>query len=255
MVQSEDMMQELDAEAERRRLDDIASVSLYGAGLNAATIAHSFRIFRRFLRPGSILELGPAEGHMTRKLAELGQPLTVVEGAEAFCEALRAELPRVQVVHALFEEFLPPRPFDNIVLGHVLEHVDDPVALLSRIRPWLSEAGRVLAAVPNARSLHRQAAVMMGLLAHEAALNDADRHHGHRRVYTPESFRRDFLDAGLSIEIFGGYWMKPLSNAQLERDWTPPMIDAFMNLGERYPDIAGEIYVDANLAGPSGAKA
>jgi len=28
-----------------------------------------------------------------------------------------------------------------------------------------------------------------------------------------------------------------------------------MNLGERYPDIAGEIYVVANLAGPSGAKA
>ena len=28
--------------------------------------------------------------------------------------------------------------------------------------------------------------------------------------------------------------------------WTPAMIEAFMQLGERYPDIAGEIYVLAS---------
>ncbi|WP_281051516.1 hypothetical protein [Thauera sp. GDN1] len=59
------------------------------------------------------------------------------------------------------------------------------------------------------------------------------------------SFRGDFLKAGLSIEVSGGYWLKPVSNGQIERDWTPEMLDAFMVLGERYPDIAGEIYVVA----------
>ena len=47
--------------------------------------------------------------------------------------------------------------------------------------------------------------------------------------------------------MFGGYWLKPLSNAQLDRDWTPEMLDAFMALGERYPDVAAEIYVVATL--------
>jgi hypothetical protein len=49
----------------------------------------------------------------------------------------------------------------------------------------------------------------------------------------------------LQIEFFGGYWLKPLSNQQIEENWTPSMLDVFMRLGERYPDIAGEIYVVA----------
>ena len=64
-------------------------------------------------------------------------------------------------------------------------------------------------------------------------------------MYNPESYRNDFLQAGFKIEVFGGYWMKPVSNKQIEETWTPQMLEAFMALGERYPDIAGEIYVVA----------
>jgi hypothetical protein len=72
-----------------------------------------------------------------------------------------------------------------------------------------------------------------------------DRHHGHRRVFDPTSFRAAFSGAGLNIEHFGGYWLKPLSNAQIEKSWTPEMLSAFMTLGEKYPEIAAEIYVVA----------
>lgn len=231
--------------AERNRLDDIAAGSTYGDGANRATIAYSFEVFQRHIRPGPILEMGPAEGHMTGDLAALGQPLTLVEGAAPFCDSLRRRFPQAEVVHALFEDFHPETRFQTIILGHVLEHVDDPVQILARTKDWLADGGRVMAAVPNARSIHRQAAVIMGLLPFEEALNEADERHGHRRVYTPESFRSDFLRAGLSIEMFGGYWLKPLSNAQIERDWDERLLKAFMAMGERYPDIAGEIYVVA----------
>lgn len=230
---------------EQKRLADIAAHSKYGAGANLNTIAYSFEVFRRYIRPGPILELGPAEGFMTDELAKLGLPMTTVEGAAHFCDSLRARHPQVDVVHALFEDFSPERKYDNIILGHVLEHVENPVDILTRARAWLTERGRVLAAVPNARSLHRQAAVILGMLKFEEELNDADRYHGHRRVYTPETFRRDFLAAGLKIEMFGGYWLKPLSNGQIERNWSAELLHAFMVLGERYPDISGEIYVVA----------
>ncbi|WP_411287937.1 class I SAM-dependent methyltransferase [Phenylobacterium sp.] len=230
---------------ERGRLEAIAAHSAYGDGANRATIAHSFKVFQRFIRPGPILEMGPAEGHMTGDLAALGEPLTLVEGAQSFCESLRDRHPQARVVHSLFEDFKPDEAFQTIVLGHVLEHVDDPVSILQRAREWLAPEGRILAAVPNSRSLHRQAAVLMGLLPFEEALNAADHRHGHRRVYNPETYRRDFLRAGLTIEVFGGYWLKPLSNSQIERDWTDEMLAAFMKLGERYPDTAGEIYVVA----------
>jgi len=234
--------------AERSRLDEIAATSTYGVGANRASIAHCFEVFRRYVRPGPILEMGPAEGFMTGDLASLGQPLTLVEGAAPFCESLKARFPQAEVVNALFEEFRSATNFQTIVLGHVLEHVDDPVDILTRAKAWLADGGRIIAAVPNARSLHRQAAVLMGMLPFEEALNEADHKHGHRRVYNPETFRRDFLQAGLKIEVFGGYWLKPVSNGQIERDWTEEMLTAFMALGERYPDVAGEIYIVAGLA-------
>lgn len=231
---------------EKTHLERISNVSLYAAGANSETIKYSFKIAARYLIGETLLEMGPAEGVMTNLLATTNKKMTVVEGSGMFCEDLRKRFPDAKVVHALFEEFQPEEQFDNIILGHVLEHVQDPVDILARAKQWLKPGtGRLFAAVPNARSVHRQAAVIMGMLPQEDALNEMDIHHGHRRVFTPESFRSAFYQAGLQIEIFGGYWMKPVSNKQIEENWLTEMLDAFMQLGERYPDIAGEIYVVA----------
>ena len=231
---------------EKAHLERISNVSLYAAGANSATIKYSFKVAERYLVGDNLLEMGPAEGVMTELLATTGKRMTLVEGSSLFCEDLRKRFPRANVVLALFEEYQPSELFDNIILGHVLEHVQDPVDILSRAKQWLKAGtGRLFAAVPNARSLHRQAAVIMVMLPQEDALNEMDIHHGHRRVFNPETYRNAFYQAGLQIEIFGGYWMKPVSNKQIEVNWTPKILGAFMQLGERYPDIAGEIYVVA----------
>ncbi len=234
---------------ERNHLESISSMSLYAAGANSATIKYSFNIAARYLVGENLLEMGPAEGVMTELLATTGKRITMVEGSGKFSADLRQRFPKAKVVHALFEEFKPEELFDNIILGHVLEHVQNPVDILARAKQWLKPgSGRLFAAVPNARSLHRQAAVIMGMLPQEDALNEMDLHHGHRRVFNPETFRNAFYQAGLQIEVFGGYWMKPVSNKQIEDNWSAEMLDAFMKLGERYPDIAGEIYIVASNA-------
>ncbi len=79
--------------------------------------------------------------------------------------------------------------------------MEDPVAILKLARTWLSEKGRILAAVPNSRSLHRQAAVLMSLLETEDSMSELDFHHGHRRIYNPESFRTEFKKAGVDARI------------------------------------------------------
>lgn len=228
---------------EKERLGAVAADSWYLRPTNARMIEFCAKIFLRHIQGGRVLEMGPAEGLMSPYLSSVADNLTLLDGAEIFCERLRKQFPQAEVVHSLFEEFKPVQQFDSVVLGHVLEHVIDPLAILKLVKTWLKPEGRILAAVPNAHSIHRQAAVLMGLLSSEDAMNEADIHHGHRRVFTPVTFNNLFSQAGFYVEISGGYWLKPVSNRQIEEAWTSSMLDAFMQLGERYPDIAGEIYI------------
>lgn len=237
-----------DVADELARLHTLADDNHYGHGLNASTVDYCFRVFERHVVPGSCLELGPAEGLMTAHLHELFADLTLVDGSTQFCASLHERFPSAVVAQALFEEYRPGRTFDNVVLGHVLEHVIDPVAILRLVRTWIAPEGRLLAAVPNAHSVHRQMAVLMGLLTAENALNETDRRMGHRRVYTMPALREHVLAAGFAVHADGGYWLKPLSNSQIERDWTAEMVNAAMRVGERSPDIAGEIYIVAKPA-------
>jgi len=229
------------------KLNEVASQSLYTTFTNSNTILYSYTIFSRFLQKSRILELGPAEGLMTEHLLKFDDKLTVVEGSSVFAEQLKEKFPSLHIIHALFEETEIKDQFDFIVLGHVLEHVADPIVLLQIIKKWLAPGGKVLCAVPNAQSLHRQAAVEMGLLESVFSQSEKDIHHGHMRIYSPETFKSDFTRAGYKIDHFGGYWIKPVSDKQIEESWTQEMLSAFLKLGESYPEIAAEIYIVASL--------
>ena len=231
---------------EQQRLQMVAENSLYITFANSLTIEYCYEVYKRFLKDGNVLELGPAEGLMTECLSKTVKDLTVVEGSETFCNRLKSKFPSVKVINCLFEDYQPEQKYLNILLGHVLEHVNDPVEILKSVKNWLKPDGVILAAVPNSRSIHRQASVIMGLQSSEEAMSDLDYHHGHRRIYNPESFRSDFTKAGLHVVNYGGYWLKPVSNGQINESWTKEMLLAFMKLGERYPDIAAEIYVVAS---------
>jgi 2-polyprenyl-3-methyl-5-hydroxy-6-metoxy-1,4-benzoquinol methylase len=230
---------------ETARLERVSRTGLFSAPLNVRTTEWSGRIFTRHLRGGRVLEVGPGDGVMTDLLRRVAGELEVLDGCPAVCEHVARLHPGIKVHRSLAEDFEPATGFDAIVMGHVLEHVADPSAVLRRAHGWLNAGGRVFASVPNALSVHRQAAVVLGLLRDEHDLSESDHQLGHRRVFDPASFRALFEDSGFRVDVFGGYWLKPLSNAQLESSWTPAMIDAFMALGERCPDIAAELYVVA----------
>ena len=235
------------AKEEIERISVTAQNSWYERPTGLATIRHSFSIFRRFMNSGEkILEMGPAEGIMTAELLGAGLDVELLEGSPEFARLLRNKFPDTPLHVALFEIWDSDPAYDIILLGHVLEHVDSPRQILARAAKWLNPGGRFICAVPNCRSLHRQVAVIMGLLQTEQDMSDKDIHHSHRRIYSPESLRSEFTLAGLKIDFFGGYWLKPISDAQIEAHWSPEMLDAFMVLGERYPDIAAEMVIVAS---------
>ena len=107
--------------------------------------------------------------------------------------------------------------------------------------------GRLLVGVPNGHSIHRLAAVKMGLLKDPCKLNARDHALGHRRVYMPETFREDIEAAGIHIKEMGGVFFKPLSNQQIQDFWTEEMIQGFYELGKDLPEYAAEIYAVCEL--------
>jgi 2-polyprenyl-3-methyl-5-hydroxy-6-metoxy-1,4-benzoquinol methylase len=128
-------------------------------------------------------------------------------------------------------------------LEHVLEHVDNPVDLLKLVKRWLNPEGRLFLGVPNANSIHRLAAVKMELLSEPSQLNSRDIALGHRRVYTPATFIKDVEKSGLTVDEWGGVYFKPLSNAQIQDNWSEEMIEGFFKLGQDFPEFAAEIFV------------
>src|SRR6185295_5617509 len=109
-------------------------------------VMHPFmlRSFLPFFREGNLLELGSFRGDFTKRIIPLFKDITCVEASYEALEAAKLELgDKVKYVNALFENATLTVKYDNIILTHVLEHLDDPVSLLKRVNDeWLSDQGR-----------------------------------------------------------------------------------------------------------------
>jgi 2-polyprenyl-3-methyl-5-hydroxy-6-metoxy-1,4-benzoquinol methylase len=228
---------------EQERLRRVAQWYSNRTGFYSQLVVLGFRSLEPYFVPGNVLEMGSADGQMTELLEACFDDISVVDGSEEYVEAIRSRMPGIRAYAALFEEFEPPEAYDNIVMAHILEHVEDPVAILLRAASWLRPGGRVQIIVPNANSVHRLVGVKMGLLSAPTNLNEDDVRIGHRRVYTPETLLADISSAGLRIIDRTGIFFKPISNRQIEDSWSQEMINGFYELGKDFPDLATEILV------------
>lgn len=215
-------------------------------------VMHPFmmRSFEPFFVAGSMLELGSFRGEFTQRLAARFDDITCVEASGEAAAALRTALgARVRVVQGTFETIDLDRTFDNVVMTHVLEHLDDPVAVLTRInREWLSASGRLFLACPNAHAASRQIAVKMGLIPHAAAVTPAERAHGHRITYSLDTLERDARAAGLAVVHRSGIFFKALANFQWDRLLatdiiSPEYLEGCFQLGQIYPDLCSSIFL------------
>lgn len=221
----------------------------YGYDFDTVLRHYMMRSFAPFLTGGKALELGCYKGHFTEILARQFPDLTVVEAADTLIEEARSRVGnKVKFIHSTFEEAALKPEYDAIFLSHTLEHLDDPIAVLARIKNWLSPTGKLFLAVPNANAPSRQIAVKMGLIAHNTAITPAEKEHGHRITYTFDTLERDARAAGLNIAHRGGVFFKPFANFQFDKLLKTDIIDqAYLDgcyeLGFHYPDLCASIYL------------
>jgi 2-polyprenyl-3-methyl-5-hydroxy-6-metoxy-1,4-benzoquinol methylase len=215
-------------------------------------VLHHYMVksFEPFINTGSILELGSYKGNFTKRLLAFSEDITCVEASEtAITEARASFSERLHFFHAEFEKVQLPRRYDNIVLTHVLEHLDDPVMVLKRINDeWLSDKGRLFLVCPNANAPSRQIAVKMGLISHNAAVTPAEAEHGHRCTYSLDTMERDAVAAGLKVIHRSGIFFKALANFQWDRLLntdiiSPAYIEGCYQIGQHYPDLCASIFL------------
>lgn len=182
-----------------------------------ATLRHAMmRTFAPHLPPGRALELGCYLGDSTELLAAHYPDLTVVEAAPALMEAARNRLgSRARFICSTFEALEWTETFDAIFLINTLEHLDDPAAVLARIRRWLAPGGRLFVLVPNAQAPSRQIAVNMGLITHNAAVTPAEAGNGHRHTFSSDTLDHAVRAAGLTSLCRGGLIFKQIGRAHV----------------------------------------
>lgn len=208
------------------------------------------RSFEPFFKKESLLELGSFKGDFTRRLLPYFDDITCVEASDTAIEEAKKKLGnKVIFVNSLFEKATLPKRYNNIVLTHVLEHLDDPVLVLKRINDeWLAEGGRFFLVCPNANAPSRQIAVKMGLISHNAAVTPAETQHGHQRTYTLDTLERDAVAAGLKVVHRSGIFFKALANFQWDRLLQTDIIskeylEGCYKLGQQYPDLCSSIFL------------
>jgi|688.fasta_scaffold142409_4 2-polyprenyl-3-methyl-5-hydroxy-6-metoxy-1,4-benzoquinol methylase len=177
-------------------------------------------IAQRIKEKSRILDLGYGDGHSFNNLKKDAEAkdwqITLVEGASSLVTIAQLNASeRIKVEHAFFEDFTSPESFDVIIASHVLEHVEDPVALLKHLGKLLSKNGIIIGIVPNRESIHRRLAVILGIQPHLDSLSDRDHLVGHRRVYSLETLSSDFQMSGWKVLEVRGFFLKPFANSQL----------------------------------------
>ncbi len=189
----------------------------------------------------SILELGLGHGFSTNVFSKAFERHLVLDGSSAVIENFKKNFSAcsVEVKETFFETFETNEKFDVIVLGFILEHVDDPCAILNKYRNFLTTNGKLYLAVPNAEVLNRRLGNLAGLLPDMQSLSDNDILLGHKRYYTVASLKEDIKKSGYKVEKMEGIYLKPLATSQMiSLNLSESIINAMCEIGISYPELS-----------------
>ena len=151
-------------------------------------------IVRRFVGPCAgldILEVGSGGGHVLRMFG--GAHLTAIDVSDVFLDTARKNLAGhdVRFIKGEVDKLdLPPASFDRVICTEVLEHTEDPPAIMQAIAKLVRPGGAAIFTVPNDPLITRVKAVVrrtpVGWVLRDRINWGGDEFHIH--AWTPREF-------------------------------------------------------------------
>jgi SAM-dependent methyltransferase len=208
------------------------------------------RIVERFVHCESLLELGLGHGFTASIFNAACDRHVIVEGSEVVIDLFYKNHPgfSAELVHDYFEAFDSKQLFDVVIMGFILEHVDDPGLLLERYKGFLKPGGRIFVAVPNAKSLNRRLGLELGIIDDIYSLNENDLALGHKRQFCRDTLKQLTAEHGYKVVYEEGIYLKPLPLGVLQ---TLPdfqaNLQAMLKVGVDFPDLCVGLLMELSL--------
>jgi len=138
--------------------------------------------------PERLLELGSGSGEFAREVTRL-RPDAEIVGLDLSAVGVATAQRKVPGARFFQQDFVQPMKLDDsyrgwathAVCSEVLEHLDDPTAVLCNVRPFLAPGCRLVITVPG------------------GPMSAFDRHIGHRRHFTPELLEKVLREADFTV--------------------------------------------------------
>ena len=111
-------------------------------------------MFLNDMKPGKLLDVGCGTGIFLKRMHGLGWSATGIDfDAKAIENSKKMYGESITFLNTdLTGAKFPDSSFDAVTMSHVIEHVPDPVALLTEVRRILKAGGRLVITTPNIRS-------------------------------------------------------------------------------------------------------
>src|SRR3990167_10918673 len=106
----------------------------------------------------AVLELGCGSGELVNAIAGRFSGLDKIVAVDFFNRPEKLDK-KIEFIKQDIETLNIPGSFDLVVLNQVLEHIKDPLGLLTNIKKNLNSYGRILIVVPNRYGFNNEARV------------------------------------------------------------------------------------------------
>ncbi len=208
------------------------------------------RIVERFGHCKNLLELGIGHGFTAAIFNAATDRHVIVEGSSVVIDDFRAAHPdlNVDLQYGYFETFETAEKFDVIIMGFVLEHVDDPALVLAHFKKFMAPGCRIFIAVPNAKSMNRRLGLELGLIDDIYSLNANDLALGHKRQYCRDTLRAEVETLGYKVVYEEGIYLKPLPlNVLKTLTDFEANLQAMLRVGIEFPDLCVGLLMEIKL--------